>query len=205
MLSKAWLIPFLLCLSIIPARAQELPQTIRICDESGCSDRPRDSATFNPQKSSDPAMERRHAGLVALAESDPRAAYDLGLRHFRGDGLPQDSHQALTWMRNAASRGYLPAQTAVGRLYLTGLEEMGADPAEAEKWLLMASAQGDKEAVKLLADAQKAKQNEVAYQRWKEASREESRNLWESLYEYRQQWLDDDHRRDRHTSRPRRY
>ena len=109
-------------------------KTIRICDDSGCSDRPRSSSTFNPSAGADPQAERRAVQLIALAEKDPRAAYDLGLRFFRGDGVRQDSYQALQWMRDAAERGYLKAQTAVGRLYLMGLEEMGSDPAEAEKW-----------------------------------------------------------------------
>jgi TPR repeat protein len=100
-------------------------------------------------------LRRRTAGRQAnrAGEKDPRAAYDLGLRYFRGDGVRQDSYQALKWMRDAAERGYLKAQTAVGRLYLMGLEEMGSDPAEAEKWLSIAAGRGDKEAKTLLAQA----------------------------------------------------
>lgn len=202
---RAGLFPFLLGLIVLSVHAQDAPQTIRICDESGCSERARDTVTFSPQVNRDPAMERRYAELVALAEADPRAAYDLGLRYFRGDGVSQDSHRALEWMRNAASRGYLPAQTAVGRLYLSGLEEMGSDPAEAEKWLQAAAGRGDKEAAKLLVDAQKAKQSEVAYQRWKDIQREQSRNFWLGMYEYQWQWRDDDRWHERHVSRSRRY
>ena len=95
--------------------------TIRICDDTGCSDRPRSSSTFNPSAGGDSQAERRAAQLIALAEKDPRAAYDLGLRYFRGDGVRQDSYQALTWMRDAAERGNLKAQVAVGKLYLMGL------------------------------------------------------------------------------------
>lgn len=202
---RAGLFSILLGLTVLAAHAQDVPPTIRICDESGCSERPRDTVTFPPLLDAAPAMSRQQAELVALADQDPRAAYDLGLRHFRGDGVPQDSYRALEWMRNAASRGYLPAQTAVGRLYLSGLEEMGADPAEAEKWLLMAAGRGDKEAGKLLAEAQKAKQDEIAYQRWRESQREQSRNFWLGMYEYQWQWRDDDHWHERHMSRSGRY
>lgn len=204
-MSRVGLFVFLLGLTVLSAHAQDAPQSIRICDESGCSERPRDTATFNPLADVDPAVARQHAELVALAGKDPRAAYDLGLRYFRGDGVQQDSHRALAWMRDAASRGYLSAQTALGRVYLGGLEEMGADPAEAEKWLLMASGRGDKEAAKLLIDAQKAKQSEVAYQRWKDSQREQSRNFWLGMYEYQWQWRDDDRWHERHVSRSRRY
>ena len=113
--------------------AQTPSPTVRICDENGCSERPRDAVTFNPAVAGDSAADQQAAKLIALAEKDPRAAYDLGLRYFRGDGVRQDSYQALKWMRDAAERGFLKAQTAVGRFYLMGLEEMGSDPAEAEK------------------------------------------------------------------------
>jgi len=160
---------------------------IRICDETGCSDRPRSSATLNPAGDVDPEAERRLAALKSLAEKDPRAAYDLGLRYFRGDGVRQDSYQALQSMRDAAERGYLPAQTAVGRLYLMGLEEMGSDPAEAEKWLSIAAGRGDKEAGKLLAEATAARKSEAAQRRWIESQRASWNAYWLSRYEY--QWL----------------
>jgi TPR repeat protein len=65
-------------------------------------------------------------------------------------------------MRDAAERGNLKAQMALGRLYLTGLEEMGADPGEAEKWLSITSSKGDKEAADLLKDATKARRSKQA-------------------------------------------
>lgn len=160
------------------AALAEPPATIRICDESGCAERPRDYSNQTPEAGSDAAAEARMAKLIALAEKDPRAAYDLGLRFFRGDGVRQDSYQALQWMRAAAERGYLPAQTAVGRFYLMGLEEMGSDYAEAEKWLSMAADRGDKAAKKMLAEASKAKKDEAAYYRWVYAQRPTWRRYW---------------------------
>jgi len=56
-------------------------------------------------------------------------------------------------MRDAAERGDLGAQKAVGRLYPTGLEEMGSDPREAEKSLSIAAGRGDTEAATLLVEA----------------------------------------------------
>ena len=43
--------------------------------------------------------------LEAMAAKDPRAAYDLGLRFFRGDGVKKDSYLAIKWMRDAGERG----------------------------------------------------------------------------------------------------
>ena len=131
------LLPLLLASSAV--FAQDAVPTVRICDSSGCSDRPRDSASFQPE-ATDPVAEQRLLQLTEVARDDPRAAYDLGLRYFRGDGVRQDSYQALKWMRDAGERGVVPAQLALGRFYLMGLEEMGPDPAEAETWLSMAAA-----------------------------------------------------------------
>jgi TPR repeat protein len=162
--------------------------TVRICDDRGCEDRPRDAVTFNPNATGDSAAEQQAARLIALAEKEPRAAYDLGLRYFRGDGVRQNSYQALKWMRDAAERGYLKAQTAVGRLYLMGLEEMGSDPAEAEKWLSIAAGRGDKEAKTLLAQATKARQNEVTYRRWVDSQKAIWKSYWMDRYQYEWQW-----------------
>lgn len=151
-------------------------------------DRPRSSSTFNPSAGGDSQAERRAAQLIALAEKDPRAAYDLGLRYFRGDGVRQDSYQALTWMRDAAERGNLKAQVAVGKLYLMGLEEMGSDPAEAEKWFSIAAGRGDKEAKRLLGQASKAKKDEIAYRRWVDSQKANWNSYWQSRYEYQWHW-----------------
>ena len=170
------------------ATAQVDKSTIRICDDTGCSERPRDTETFRPSPDVDPETERRIAALTELAQKDPRAAYDLGLRYFRGDGVRQDSYQALKWMRDAAERGDLQAQKAVGRLYLSGLEEMGPDPREAEKWLMIAAGRGDKESRTLLAQASAAKQSDIEYRRWLQLRRDELYHYWYAGWPYRTYW-----------------
>lgn len=183
-------LPFVLLLLSAVVFAEE-SATIRICDDTGCNERPRNYSTFDPNAGSDPAAEQKAAKLIAMAEKDPRAAYDLGLRYFRGDGVRQDSYQALKWMRDAAERGYLPAQAAVGRLYLMGLEEMGSDPAEAEKWLSMAADRGDKESKKLVAQASRAKKDEHDYYRWVESQKKQWSNYWLNGYTYVWTWRND--------------
>ena len=86
---KKWLISALL-LASGATFAQSGEKTVRICDDSGCSDRPRSSATFDPTRDDNPEETKRVAALEDLARKDPRAAYDLGLRFFRGDGVRQD-------------------------------------------------------------------------------------------------------------------
>ncbi len=163
-------------------------ETDRICDAGGCADRPRGHASFSPSADVDREAGRRLAALEALARKDPRASYDLGLRYYRGDGVAQDSYEALRWMRDAAERGDLPAQKAVGRFYLTGLEEMGADPQEAEKWLAMAAGRGDEEAARLLQEARQAKQSEATYRRWSDHWRRIVQRDWVTTYPYRAHW-----------------
>lgn len=162
---------------------------VRICDDHGCSDRPKDQVTRQPVSNGpDEDSDSRIVALKAAADSEPRAAYDLGLRYFRGDGVRQDSYQALVWMRKAAERGNLPAQKALGSFYLFGLEEMGADPREAEKWLMLAASQGDKESKKLLVQARADKQADAAdYKRLKE-ERELYYGYWYSGYPYQGYW-----------------
>lgn len=161
--------------------------TVRICDDRGCADRP--TTAMAPETSAQAATEDpRVRSLQEAAKTEPRAAYDLGLRYFRGDGVRQDSYQALEWMRNAAEHGNLQAQKALGSFYLFGLEEMGPDPREAEKWLSMAVSRGDKESKKLLDEARKAKQSEDEDYKWRTQWRSVYSGYWHSGYPYFGVW-----------------
>ena len=168
---------------------RQAPETIRICDVSGCADRPANYTSFNSSAAdSQDLLDQHIPELEALAHKDPRAAYDLGLRFFRGDGVRQDSYQAIKWMRNAAERGDLEAQKALGRFYLTGLEEMGADPREAHKWLILAAERGDREAKTLLKEAEIARKNEETYSLWLNRWQPVFNRYWYSGYSYRHHW-----------------
>lgn len=183
---KRFLIPLALVSAVSFSQADSV-ETIRICDTNGCSERPKNSALFQGQ-AEDPVMEQRTLGLVEMAKDDPRAAWDLGLRYFRGDGVRKDTYQALQWMRDAGARGNVEAQLALGRFYLMGLEEMGSDPAEATTWLSMAAAKGNKEAQKLLTQAQKAKKNEQNMYQLRETDRKAWYGYWYTDYSYYTSW-----------------
>ena len=164
-------------------------ETTQVCDSTDCIDRPIDDSSDNPDTAgSSNDSEGQIHGLEDLARQDPRAAYDLGLKYFRGDGVRQDSYLALQWMREAAERGNLGAQKAIGRMYLTGLEEMGPDPREAEKWLKITVARGDKEAAKLLKEAQTARKDEQQYFLWRNQWRTVFYNAWSTGYRYHWHW-----------------
>lgn len=179
----------LLLLLIGCVQSSPKSDTIKIHDSSGYSVRSSDSATYDPSSAvPDLDPDGSIARLEELARKDPGAAYDLGLRFFRGDGIRQDSYQGLQWMRDAAERNNLEATKALGRLYLTGLEEMGADYREAEKWLTIASKNGDTEALQLLNEATTARQNEDDFYRWKKHWRPIFYRSWYHGYRYNYYW-----------------
>lgn len=173
----------------ITACAHQEPniETMRICDASGCSDRPKNYASFNPANNPTPEDEKILA-LEKLATNDPRAAYDLALRLFRGDGVQQNSYRSIKWMRDAAEKGDFDAQKALGRLYLTGLGEMGADYGEAQKWLSITASKGDQAAAQLLAEATAARKSELEEYRWNNQWQPTFYNYWYSQYPYRWYW-----------------
>jgi uncharacterized protein len=103
----------------------------------------------------DPAEAARWF-TVAAENGVPEAQHNLGLMHYRGEGVPRQLHDALRWMRQAAAGGHLPAQRAVGQLYLTGLDTMGQDLSEARIWLASAASRGDRESQRLLAKLDRA-------------------------------------------------
>ncbi|MCA8093405.1 sel1 repeat family protein [Burkholderia anthina] len=162
--------------------------TVRICDETGCFDRPKDQVSYQKRDDSDDREDPRIVSLKQAAKTQPKAAYDLGLRYFRGDGVRQDSYQALKWMRDAAERGDLQAQKALGSFYLFGLEEMGSDPREADKWLSIAAARGDKESKKLLELARQARKEDEEDWKWRTQWRDVYYGYWSSGYPYYGVW-----------------
>jgi len=180
------LIASCLCIAAC-AHKESQKETISICDENGCAERPKNYSSFEPANNTS-AEDEKITALEKLAANDPRAAYDLALRFFRADGVRQDSYRSIKWMREAAENGYLDAQKALGRLYLTGLGEMGADYGEAQKWLAITASRGDKEASTLLTEATEARKSELAEYRWYSRWRPIFYNYWYSGYSYRWYW-----------------
>ncbi|WP_240988920.1 tetratricopeptide repeat protein [Cupriavidus taiwanensis] len=158
--------------------------TVRLCNGNTCTDQDRRVATGQAAPAD---ADHRMQALAAVAERDANAAYDLGLRLLRGDGVERNSYQALQWLRKAGDNGHMQAQLALGRIYLMGFEEMGSDPAEAEAWLTRAAAKGSKEARDLLPQAQAAKKDEQSLYQVREAYRK-SWLGWYSSYPYYWVW-----------------
>lgn len=188
LISKRSLVIIILAFVTACTTYHSAEETVRICNSGGCFDRPKDYAAPDSPATKITEKNPQIQALEKLALEDPGAAYDLGLRYFRADGIRQDSYQAIKWMRDAAERGNLKAQMALGRLYLTGFEEMGSDPGEAEKWLSITSSKGDKEAADLLKEATKARRSKQARHQLENRWRPNFYNNWSRNYPYNWQW-----------------
>jgi len=160
-----------------------LKNTAMVCDPM-CSERPADQTNREPGGADD----GRIAALETAAASHPRAAYDLALRYFRGDGVEGDSSRALSWMRVAAEQGDFDAQKALGRLYLTGLEGIERDPREANTWLSLAAKRGDGESARLLTEAKAASRSDKEESEWLRRWRPVVYQWWRSGYSYYGVW-----------------
>lgn len=167
---------------------QSAVDTVQICNSGGCVERPKGYTAPDSPTTATAEKNPQIEALQKLAAQDPSAAHDLALRFFRGDGVRQDSYLAIKWMREAAERGHLKAQMALGRHYLTGLSEMGADPGEAERWLSITVNRGDKEGANLLKEATKARRSTQARHQWENRWRPNFYNDWYRNYSYNWYW-----------------
>jgi TPR repeat protein len=80
------------------------------------------------------------------------AQRDLGALYATGDWTgPKDLVRAAEWYRRAAEQGHSDAQYNLGFMNLLG-EGVRGDPQEALRWLRLAAAQGEGQAMRLLAD-----------------------------------------------------
>src|SRR5262245_13158867 len=75
------------------------------------------------------------------AQDHAVALYRLALAHAEGRGVPHDDAEAAVWYRRAAGRGYLPAQSALGRIYDEG-KGVPQSQSKAMKWYRRAAQQG---------------------------------------------------------------
>lgn len=141
-----------------PIRTGAFGSAVTVWEQGrGCDVRPTASSTFDPAapQMGDPAPDtERVRGLRAAAEAgDATAQYRLGLQIYRGQAAGS-LFDALGMLRRAGQGGSVAAQKAAGRLYMTGLDTMGQDLQEAQRWLSMAAPQ-DAEARRWLAQVER--------------------------------------------------
>jgi TPR repeat protein len=87
--------------------------------------------------------------LLSQAQSgDREAQYFLALIYEQGLLVPRDIDVSRSWMRKSAEQGYVPAQGAMGEMYLINVGDNGPIPdyGDADRWLRLAATQGDADA-----------------------------------------------------------
>ncbi len=89
-----------------------------------------------------------HAQLTDFAELSAKAAqgnaeaqFKLGLRHVRGEGVPQNNSEGVRWLQKSAEQGFAPAQSELGYMHEQG-HGTAVNYAEALKWYRRAAEQG---------------------------------------------------------------
>lgn len=82
--------------------------------------------------------------LLALAEHDPEAQFQLGLNYANGDGVRRDWEKCVEWSRRAAENGHPGGQFNLGCCYDLG-KGVPRDMVQAAKWYRKAAEQGDAE------------------------------------------------------------
>lgn len=82
---------------------------------------------------------------------DATAQRELGLRYLKGQGVPQDSALALSWLTKAADSGDSAAQYEIGAIYDYG-NGVTRDSSIAEHWYRKAAEQGNPKAQNSLGD-----------------------------------------------------
>ena len=83
------------------------------------------------------------------AQSGHREAqYLMALVYGEGRLVPRDFAVARRWMLKSAEQSYVPAQGAMGEMYLNGVRDDGPIPdyGDADRWLRLAATQGDADA-----------------------------------------------------------
>ena len=81
--------------------------------------------------------------IIQLLKNSPKAVeqFQIGLKYFKGEGVPKDDAEAVKWYRKAAEQGYAVAQTNLGAMYAHG-QGVSKDYAEALKWYRKAAEYG---------------------------------------------------------------
>ena len=67
--------------------------------------------------------------------------------YLQGHEVPQDSKEAVKWLRLAATQGDVDAQASLGAMYLIG-HGVVKDMVQAYMWFTLAALSGDRDSVK---------------------------------------------------------
>ena len=99
------------------------------------------------------------------AQGNDHAQFYLAKRLQKGEGIAQNTQQAIQWYTKAAQQGVAPAQLNLGIMYLRG-EGVQPNIQQARLWLEKAAALGDNRASYTLALLDEKQQKLVDAYKW---------------------------------------
>lgn len=97
-----------------------------------------------PESKPDPKPGTLEWYLQNAEKGDAAAQCELGRRYLSGEGVAEDTAEAMNWYSKAAEQGNADAQLLLGQWYENGTN-VAADKAEALKWYRMAGEKGSAE------------------------------------------------------------
>jgi TPR repeat protein len=74
-------------------------------------------------------------------QGDAAAQFNLGLRYFVGEDVPEDYAETVKWYQLSADQGYYPAQLGLARMYENG-RGVPQDMVRAHMWANLCAAHG---------------------------------------------------------------
>ena len=83
--------------------------------------------------------------LAAAKQGDAYAQNIVGISYAAGDGVEQDSGEALKWFYKSAGQGFAKAQSNIALAFIEGTG-VARDLDEANRWWQLAAAQGESNA-----------------------------------------------------------
>ena len=103
-----------------------------------------------------PILRRDYAAAApllkkAMQNNDARAMGLMAAMTALGRGVERDPVDACCWFRQAAVRGHVPSQAALGMCLAGGLGTP-RDPKEAAYWLYRAGVSGNRQAIEVLGE-----------------------------------------------------
>ena len=86
----------------------------------------------------------------AAEQGNARSQCLVGLMYAQGHGVLNDNSEAVRWFRKSADQGFSVAENKLGMAYWFGDKGVPENLVEAYKWLSLAAAQGDDQAIQAL-------------------------------------------------------
>ncbi|MDD4393309.1 MAG: trypsin-like peptidase domain-containing protein [Desulfobacterales bacterium] len=82
---------------------------------------------------------------ILAEQGDAEAQFNMAMMYGNGKGVPKDLKEAVHWLKKAAERGHIKAQSCLGGLYVDGDEGLPQDYEKGVYWYTKAAEAGETE------------------------------------------------------------